>query len=107
MPQDSMFPDQADLVGVRLSLVEATTTKGVRWVAQTETQRRHQDWTTLRMDRYRGLMTDCLPELGSEVLSAFLWGEGPHDVYQAAKANLRVANAHRQTYERNPNACRF
>lgn len=107
MPQDSMFPDQPDLVGVRLTLEEVASPKGLYWTAGVEVQRRHLDWSTLRLDRYTGIMTDCLPSWADEVVSSFLWGHGPHDTFTAARTAHRVASAHRLTYQANGGRVEF
>ena len=94
MPQLNMLYPHENHEGVRVTIRwdPDALTSGAH-VAEVQVRPHGRDWTTIWVRTLGGHSPDCAPSLGSEVLSAYLWGERG-DVLRACAGVQRMMMAH-------------
>ena len=98
MPQNSMFPGDPRLTGLRLELVDRLPDLVDGFDLTVATKHDRDAWSTLHSARYVGVMVDLLPSAAQDLVSAWLWEEGATDVARVAQSNHRVARAHHRRH---------
>lgn len=98
MPQHSMFPDDPRLDGLRLTIIDRSPELDPTFRFGVECRYVDQDWRTLRLDVWYGLMLDFATTWGSEMVASYLFGQGGEDLFKTGHSVTRAARHHHEAH---------
>lgn len=100
MPQNSLLPGAPIVTGYRFEVNDLTSLElfdGA--LVMVYVRYADADYRCLWAGRLEGIEVDLIPNLASEVTTAFLWAT-PREIVQKCQRGKRAAKVHRKQHER-------